>query len=118
LKYIKKLNIDFDQWVELKDNYNIKLFIEDKEDKYALYLNQEQYYNIFLPYIKENNIKLYWNGLNKNILDSNLSIFSNKNNIILYKLKENNYQLTYSGLNYFNKIFKNKIKILKINEIY
>jgi len=115
MKYINKLNIDFDQWSDLENN-NIKLFIEDKEDKYVLYLNQEQYYNIFLPYIKKNNIKLYWNNSNKNIL--NLNINFNYNDIVLYKLNMLNYQLTYSNLDFFKKHFSNEMKILKINEIY
>jgi len=114
MKYIKKLNIDFDNWDNLKnDNKNIKLFINNPL-KYALYLNKEQYYNIFLPYIKENNIKLYWNNLNwnnsKDILNDKKKF--NYDIFVLYIFNNNN--LTYSNLNYFNKYAKNKKQLLKI----
>jgi hypothetical protein len=113
MKYIKRLNIDFDQWYELLNNneYNFNLFINDKNDKYALYLNKDQYYNIFLPYIKKNNIKLFWNNSNKNILNININF--NYNDIVLYKLNIINYQLTYSNLSFFNKYYS-KLLLLKI----
>jgi hypothetical protein len=104
MKYIKKLNIDFDNWDNLKnDNKNIKLFINNPL-KYALYLNKEQYYNIFLPYIKENNIKLYWNK-SKKLNKKNFNDF-----IVLYIFFN---KLSYSNLDYFNK-YQNKRKLLKI----
>jgi hypothetical protein len=109
MKYIKKLNIDFDNWNELNNYEFIDLFINDKDDKYALYLNKYQYYNIFLPYIKKNNIELYWIN-NKNVLNFNIGV--SYYNIVLYKLKENNYLLTCSNLNYFNKKYIKKMELL------
>jgi len=110
MKYIKKLNINFDQWGKL-NNDKFDLFINDKNNKYALFLNKDQYYNIFLPYIKKNNIELYWVN-NKNVLNFNIGV--GYYNIVLYKLKENNYLLTCSNLDYFNKTYIKKIKLLKI----
>jgi hypothetical protein len=111
MKYIKKLNIDFDQWNNLNNNeYYFNLFINDKNNKYVLYLSQNKYFSEFLPYIKENNIKLYWNNL-KNILNDMKKF--NYDIIVLYKLKEDNYLLTYSNLDYFNTYYK-KMKLLKI----
>jgi len=105
-----KLNINFDQWIILKDiNDNIKLFIEDKEDKYALYLNDEQYYNIFVPYLKKNNINnLYWRS-GMNAID-----YKPSGKIIIYKFQYDNYNLSYSSLKKFSEISKNKITLLKL----
>jgi len=111
MKYIKKLNINFDQWNNLNNNeYYFNLFINDKNNKYVLYLSQNKYFSEFLPYIKENNIKLYWNNL-KNILNDKKKF--NYDIFVLYKLKEDNYLLTYSNLDYFNTYHK-KMKLLKI----
>jgi hypothetical protein len=115
---IKKLNIDFDQWEELnKDNENIKLFIEDKEDKYALYLNDEQYFDIFVLYLKENNIELYWRS-GKNAINFKPSSINSKD-MVIYKHSYDNYKLSYSDLDYYFKVKGkwdgfNKIKLLNI----
>jgi len=79
MKYIKKLNIDFDQWDKLKDNK-------------CTYLIFKSGYNLFLSYIKNNNIYLLNNphpiilkiieNINKSINDDTL-IYYRYN--ILYK---------------------------------
>jgi len=108
MKYIKKLNIDFDQWDDLKnDNKNIKLFIEDKEDKYALYLSRYQYINIFIPYLEKNNIKLYWRSG-----ESAINYIPNEDDMVIYKISYEN-RLFYTDLEIYKKYY-NKIKLLNI----
>jgi len=111
---IKKLNIDFDKWEELNENnVNIKLFIDDKEDKYALYLNREQYFDIFVLYLKKNNIELYWRS-GSSALKNLSSSYNRKDNFVLYKRKNNDYKLTISDLDSFLTLDNDKIKLLRL----
>jgi hypothetical protein len=109
MKYIKKLNIDFDQWGDLKnDNKNIKLFIKDKKDKYALYLSRYQYINIFIPYLEKNNIELYWRSR-----ESAINYIPNEDDMVIYKISYENNRLFYTDLEIYKKYY-NKIKLLNI----
>jgi len=96
LKYIKKLNIDFDNWVELNDNWTIKKY------KNTFYIVKKDSIN--------NRIHIYDN------LIINEPLFKNLNKIDINFIKMTNYKIEYFKNQRSMSIKFNDIsKILKIN---
>jgi hypothetical protein len=96
MKYIKKLNIDFDNWVELNDNWTIKKY------KNTFYIVKKDSIN--------NRIHIYDN------LIINEPLFKNLTKIDINFIKMTNYKIEYFKNQRSMSIKFNDIsKILKIN---
>jgi len=91
MEYIKKLNINFNNWDEIEYS-NIEYFLSTYYKKCNCVLEITRFnYNHFLNYLKENNIKYKAaSGININIIIDVLLNTYNKIYIYLKKDKNNN----------------------------
>jgi len=114
MKYIKKLNIDFNDW-ENYDNEDFdkldKFFKQTKilfsyRKKYGLYINKKSVPYI-IDYLKNNNMNLRWTN-DMVFIDHLFDVINIYGNIILYL--NNDMKVMYSSNDNLNK---NIIKFLK-----
>jgi len=138
MKYIKRLNINFDEWDEIDNDNNLVNFFHQEDLEWIklrhleflfkpyIILVDRNGYNNFVNYVRDNNYDIVWSSGNlpneKDI--NNKGLFDDYNFIYLMIGKYHNYYV--NNLFYVNNTPKNnkffrenkKVKILKINEIY
>jgi hypothetical protein len=123
MKYIKKLNIDFDNWEKINNNFFNEKYVliqlnQEEKNKYLLFINfllQNNIFDKFFVNFFNKKTTFYWDNFYKNEEDKIIDLISETPFNTLIPLSFN-WNKTNEGFEFWNDIFKkwlilmNKIK--------